>query len=145
MPPEPDFDGVNLPYGRDGEDYVQSVARLMVMPAEKGCEVKHKTYVDGSFYIETEQCVHGVWKPGGINATRAPLYGFVIANTGITIQFPSEVIREAIRRCLGRYVEETDGDNPTRGRLIDFQSLIRLGGEMKGQRFIREAVQARAV
>ena len=140
--PTPDF-GPDKKYGDDGDLYQELVGRLMAMPREQGCEKKRKRRCDLEFYIETEQRPRGgEWKAGGINAPGTPvLYSFLIADTGVTIPFPTEILREAVRRRLGRDAKESDGDNPTRGRCVDLQTLLALAQKLSGMRIVRATAQ----
>ena len=122
-----------LAYGKDGEAYARHVGEALAA-GEQRAEVKRKSRKDLGFYIETEQNARnrGQWKQGGINATPAEFYAYVIADTGILVVLPTTTVRRAVESGLGRPAQEADGDNPTRGRLIHLQALLTLAPEYDG-------------
>ena len=115
----PDWD-IDRSYGEAGE---QSFRRLMGLDRER-FEVKRKRYRDDKFYVETHQLIRGASKyvPSGINTTRAEYWAYMIADTGVTVLFPTAALRSAARSA--ETVSEDDGDNPTRGRLVSLQSVV---------------------
>ncbi len=119
---QPEWD-IDLSYGAEGE---KTVAGLLGLGGQ--CvEVKHKRRLDMGFYVETWQSpgASGDYKPSGINVTRADVWAYVIGDTGVVVLVPTVVLRAAARGC--REVEETDGDNPTKGRLVSFMEILRGG------------------
>jgi hypothetical protein len=121
---EPRFD-LDLPYGKQAE---LQIAEFLDWIADGNgrVEVKHKRYLDHVLYIEThcDKGRTGCYQPSGINVTTAQLWVFVIADTGVHIAIPTELLRIMVADSSSRPVEERDGSCPTRGVLIDFCVLL---------------------
>ncbi len=91
--------------------------------------MKRKRYLDSEFYVELRQDPGGTgtrWKPSGLSVTEAEFWVYVIADTGLMLWFPTEYLRWVIREEYGHEREETDGDNPTAGRLLRANLLLDL-------------------
>jgi hypothetical protein len=118
--PTPDWD-LDVEYGEDGErDVAEWVAGLV-----GSHEVKRKSREDLFFYIELEHNPFGRgWEPSGISTSVAKYVDVVINDTGIILAVPRERLLELIDLHLGRAVEETDGDCPTRGLLVSLADVI---------------------
>lgn len=121
---EPDFNG-DRAYGEAAEE---TVRELLDMSAA-AIEVKRKRRADWAFYVETAQSPLGTddYKKSGINTTQAEYWAYAIAETGIVVFIPIDRLRRAARDS--REVEESDGDNPTKGRLVDKSTLFRSDDE----------------
>jgi len=121
---EPRFD-LDLPYGKQGElqlaDFLNRIA-----DGNGRVEVKHKRYLDHKLYIEThcDKGRSGVFQPSGINVTTAHVWAFVIGDSGIHVAIPTDLLRCMAADTSSRFVEEFDGNCPTRGVLIDFCVLL---------------------
>jgi hypothetical protein len=122
-----DFDITN-PYGLEGEELVRRYGEMM-QAGEAFCEVKRKTHRDWKLYVEREQkTAHGEGpvKPSGIMATDAPLFAYVLADTGIVIVFPTNLLRDASRRPIGTAASQLKQHqgNPTKGRLLGLDQIL---------------------
>ncbi len=116
---QPDWDGDRL-WGEEGEQYIRDLI-------DRPWEAKRKSYIDSSFYVELEQDPGATgqhWKPSGLVTTKAENMFFVVAETGIIVIFPTVLLRAAISRNLGKNAAETDGDCPTRGKLLDLDQVL---------------------
>jgi hypothetical protein len=89
-------------------------------------EVKHKRRSDDWLYVEQEHRPPGAteYRPSGISASEAELWAYSIGDTGAVIFVPTFALRSAIAAGYGRPVEETDGDCPTRGRLLRIATIL---------------------
>lgn len=116
---EPRWD-IDLAYGEDGE---ATVADLLGASAAR-VEVKRKRRRDFKFYVETAQSplANDAYQPSGINTSEADYWAFVIADTGIIVCVPRERLRAVA--VSAPQVEERDGDNPTKGRLVSGEDLF---------------------
>lgn len=117
---EPRFD-YDLAYGLEGE----RIARFWHAGKR---ETKRKRRLDSEFYIELEQNPRraGMWKPSGLSTSEASYFEYVIGDTGIIVAFPTSLLREAVAKGVGRDCEEYDGDNPTRGRLLNLVEVMQI-------------------
>ena len=88
--------------------------------------MKRKRFIDDKLYVETHQDKRrrGLYEPSGINVTTARLWVFLIDDTGIHIAVPTDVLREAVLDASCVDVAESDGGNPTRGKLLDLHVLL---------------------
>lgn len=86
--------------------------------------------LDSYFYVETHQSprTRDEYKPSGINTTRAAYWAFCIADTNVIVMVPTPVVRQAAKAA--RKVSETDGDNPTKGRLTTFNEFLAAAHEL---------------
>ncbi len=96
---QPDFD-FTLEYGQGGEDLTWQVLH---MPHKSRIEVKRKTYVDDEFYLEVRHDPgrRGRWAPSGLATTKADWYAFVVADTGVILLVPTELLRSRFPGALG--------------------------------------------
>lgn len=121
---EPRFD-LDLPYGKQAE---LQIAEFLDWIADGNgrVEVKHKRYLDHVLYIEThcDKGRRGVWQPSGINVTTAAMWVFVIGETGCHVAIPTDLLRLMVADSSSRPSQETDGNCPTRGVLVDFCVLL---------------------
>lgn len=121
---EPRFD-LDLPYGKQAE---LQIAEFLEWIADGNgrVEVKHKRYLDHKLYIEThcDKGRTGCYQPSGINVTVADVWVFVIADTGVHVAIPTDLLRLMVTDTHSRPAAETDGTCPTRGMLIDFCVLL---------------------
>lgn len=121
---EPRFD-LDCSYGKQGElqiaEFLDWIAR-----GNGRVEVKRKRLLDLEFYVETacDKGRRGNYTPSGINVTTAHAWAFVIADTGIAIIVPTEVLREMLDDPSARDRAERDGSCPTKGRLINLGALL---------------------
>lgn len=123
----PDFD-FDLVYGEAGERYAREVLGW-VLAENARVEIKRKRRLDDWLYVELRQNAHrSGWKDSGLNVTTAQFWGFVVGETGVILYFPTDLLRRAVARGEGRDAEETDGDNPTQGRLLRASRLIQIAG-----------------
>lgn len=117
---EPRWD-LDRGWGENGEAIVRALSA-------KRIEVKRKRrYLDDWLYVELEQDFGGFgenWKPSGLAINESDYYAFVVGTTGVIFFLPSGLLRWAVKKGLGREKEETDGDNPTRGRLFRLGMLL---------------------
>lgn len=116
---EPRWD-IDLDYGSEGEQLVRNVLGL----SNAHVEVKHKRYTDDIFYVETahDPGRQDAYKSSGINTTQAEYWAYVIAETGVVVLMPTGRLKQAARNSPR--AAETDGDCPTRGRLVSLMSLL---------------------
>lgn len=124
---EPRFDH-DYPYGRQGEFLVDDVMAWLAA-GQAQIETKRKRRVDLRLYVECYQNPRrcGTWKPSGINVSTAEYWAYVVADTGCVLFIPRHLLLDAIDHQLGREAQETDGDNPTAGRLIHLGQILALG------------------
>lgn len=121
---EPRFD-LDLKYGQQGEaqlrEFLGWIANGSLL-----VEVKRKRYLDYKIYVEThcDKGRSGVYAPSGINTTESQVWAFVVADTGIHIAIPTEILREAVNESSSRDHQALRGNCPTRGKLIDFTVLL---------------------
>lgn len=115
---EPRFD-LDQEYGEQGEDLVALVRSLFGR-----IETKRKRYGDFRFYVEIAQRPKDSleYKGSGINTSEADYWAYVIADTGVIVMVPREVLKAAAARAPD--AEERDGDNPTKGRLVSVEHLF---------------------
>ena len=128
----PAFD-LDLPYGAAGEELARSVLGW-VLNGHARVEVKRKRRVDGLLYVELMQDPGGTgtrWRQSGLNTTEADLWAYVVADTGVLIVLPTDLLRWAVRTDAGRPCAETDGDNPTQGRLFHIAWLMQAASTWK--------------
>lgn len=118
---QPEFDVVmpdfsrDLVYGEAAEDVVEYLSQARV-------EVKRKRRVDPVFYVETYQAPRGGQVKGsGINTTKADYFAYVIGDTGAIVFLPVSLLKAACRNAERK--NESDGDNPTWGRLVRFSDF----------------------
>lgn len=90
-------------------------------------EVKRKRRLDDMIYVELMQDPGGAgtrWKPSGLNVTDAEWWAFAVGDTRMILFIPTDLLRWAVSTDAGRPCAETDGDNPTEGRLFRVSWLI---------------------
>lgn len=123
---EPRFD-LDLAYGQEAEkDAANFFSAFVNSKGRFKAEVKRKRIVDEYLYVETH-CDYGrrgLYRPSGINVTTAPLWVFFIADTGIHVAIPTELLRGMLDDTSTKDKEERDGECPTRGKLIHFTTLL---------------------
>ncbi len=125
MAAEPRWD-ITLPYGIRGEEIASGTIRALRDGGVR-IEVKRKRRPDNRFYVELEHDPGrtGRYRPSGLSVSESELWAFVIADTDVVVFVPAVRLRAAIFELgWGSAVEETDGDCPTRGRLLSFGQLI---------------------
>ncbi len=121
---EPRWDR-DLAYGRQGElligGYLEWIAR-----GNGRVEVKRKRRLDAFFYVETacDKGRTGVYEPSGIKVTEADVWAFVIADTGLTLLVPIDLLRASCSHTSAQQVEERDGSCPTKGYLVSFAAML---------------------
>jgi hypothetical protein len=113
-----EFD-IEWTYGRPAELLVGELCGL----ADDGkirLEVKRKRRGDGYFYVELEHDPgrQGTFSPSGLSTSKAEVWAIAVADSGSVFMTPAQHLRTAIERNYGFPAEETDGDCPTRGRLL---------------------------
>jgi hypothetical protein len=121
---EPRFD-IDVAYGGQGE--LQIGEMLDWIAAGNGrVEVKRKRVLDLWFYIETRHDPgrRGEYVPSGMSVTTAPAWAFVIGDLGLSVIFPTDLIREMLDDPSTKDREERDGSCPTKGRLISLAVLL---------------------
>lgn len=122
----------DLPYGEDAQEYVERVVWSTLTAGRVRIEDKRKRRMDNKFYVELQQDPGrmGRYVPSGLSTSEADLWAFVIADTGVVVWVPAVRLRAAVfelgwgARRDGSDYEETDGECPTRGRLLDFNQII---------------------
>jgi len=123
---EPRFD-LDLKYGVEGE---QHIAQLLnwVVNGNHQVEVKRKRLLDLYFYVEThcDKGRRGEYQPSGISVTTASQWFFVLGDSGVTVSFPTDLLRSMISddEAHAKPCEAKDGDCPTRGKLINLAVLL---------------------
>lgn len=123
----PDFD-FDLAYGKTGERVAETAARWFAL-GDPRIEVKRKRRYDDDLYVELEADKGATgqrWEPSGLATTRAHLWAFVVADTGIVLFFPTSLLRWAIENGAGREADSKGGSCPTRGRLLRVSWLIQV-------------------
>lgn len=128
---EPDFD-IDVQYGEQGELMVGELFKQL-LNGHASKEVKRERYRNESLYVECWQrpAWRGTetefpWKPSGLSTTKADYYVFQKPG-GIMFAVPTELLKEVIRRGLGKSVNTNRGDNPTRGYLIRVGDIFPIG------------------
>ena len=121
---EPRFD-IDLPYGQQGELLLKTYLEW-IADGNGRAEVKRKRYLDLEFYVEQfcDKGRRGVYEPSGINVTETELFAYVIADTGIAVCFPSDLVRAAVLHPAARDKECVEGNCPTRGKLVHFAGFL---------------------
>lgn len=121
---EPRFD-IDLKYGVGGEVQVQQLLDWVVS-GNGLVEVKRKRILDLWFFVEThcDKGRHGTYQPSGISVTTASTWFFVLGDSGITVSFPTDVLRAMLNDASVRDKEEMDGLCPTKGKLINLSVLL---------------------
>ena len=129
MPAEPRFD-LDYKYGRQGELQVADFLNWLASGNGR-VEVKRKRILDFELYIETEcdKGRTGYFEPSGINVSEAEAYAFVVADTGISLVIPTQLLKKAIRHRSARPKEERDGSCPTRGFLVNLAAVMAVAKE----------------
>lgn len=119
MTKRPEWD-LDRAYGEEGEDTVRRILEL----AAAQIEIKRKRRCDDIFYVETHQSPYatGTYRPSGANTTTAEYWAYLIANSGIVVLLPTQLLKTAA--LAGEKTQERDGDNPTRGRLVSFTTIL---------------------
>ena len=88
--------------------------------------MKRKRICDLEFYIE-QQCDYGgrgVFVDSGITVTTAHVWAIVIDDAEITVMVPTDLIRQMLDDPTSRRVQCRISDNPTKGTLINFGTLL---------------------
>jgi len=121
---EPRFD-IDVSYGGQGE--LQIGEFLTWIAAGNGrVEVKRKRYLDLNFYVET-QCDkgrRGEYAPSGISVSTASAWAFVIGDLGLSLIFPTDLLRQMLDDPSTKDTEERDGSCPTKGKLVSLAVLL---------------------
>jgi hypothetical protein len=114
----PDWD-IKLAEGDIGESLVASILTGTI-------EVKRKSYRDTKLYVELEHDPGrtGNYIPSGLNNNTADNWAFVVDDTRVVVFVPADRLRRYIDAGKGVPKEETDGDCPTRGILVDLGLLL---------------------
>lgn len=121
---EPRWD-VDFAYGRRAEPAIQRLLTWIATGNGKA-EIKRKRYLDDSFYVETH-CNYGrrgEYVPSGISTTRSVVWAYLIAETGCVVVFPVVHLRAMLTHPSTTDKAEDDGENPTRGRLINLRAMM---------------------
>ena len=122
---EPRFDR-DYAYGRQGELLVGDMLAAL-RDGQGRVEIKRKRRLDPQIYVELEQDPGGTglrWKPSGLNVTDAEWWAYDVGGTGLAIFLPTGLLRWAVGTDGGTPKRETDGDNPTHGRLFHTSWLM---------------------
>lgn len=128
----PEYDN-DEEYGEDGERIAREVLGWTLTRSPR-VEVKRKRRLDDWLYVELLQdpgATGRCWKQSGLNITTADLWAYVVADSGVLLYFPTDLLRWAIRTDAGKPCAETDGDNPTEGRLLRVSWLIQATEQWK--------------
>lgn len=138
---EPRFD-LDLNYGRQAE---ARLAEFFDWIAEgKGrVEVKRKRIIDLSIYVE-ESCDKGRtgrFAPSGISVTTAHVWAFAIADTGIMMVIPTQLLKESLSHPSVKDKAETDGSCPTRGKLVHLRAIFDTYMRSSGQADVTACAQ----
>jgi hypothetical protein len=122
---EPRFDH-DYAYGQQGEFLIGDAIKSLG-DGQGRVEVKRKRRLDDMIYVELMQDPGGAgtrWKPSGLNVTDAEWWAFAVGDTRMILFIPTDLLRWAVSTDAGRPCAETDGDNPTEGRLFRVSWLI---------------------
>jgi hypothetical protein len=121
---EPRFD-LDYSYGVQGELQIGTLL-TWIASGNGQVEVKRKRYLDLDFYIEThcDKGRRGQWQPSGISVTTAAAWAFVIGDTDVAVIIPTEQVRAMLTDPSSFDRAETDGECPTRGKLISLAALL---------------------
>lgn len=121
---EPRFD-IDLPYGQQGELQVGTYLEW-IAGGNGRVEVKRKRRTDLQFYVETscDKGRRGQYQPSGIHATEADAWAFVVADTGITVIVPTDLLKATLLHRSVRAKAEDDGECPTQGLLVHFAAIL---------------------
>jgi hypothetical protein len=122
---EPRFDH-DYSYGRQGELLIGD-AMTALREGQARVEVKRKRRHDDWLYVELMQDPGGAgtrWKDSGLNVTGAEWWAYVIGSSGMLLFIPTDLLRWAVSTDAGKPCAETDGDNPTEGRLFRVSWLM---------------------
>lgn len=121
---EPRFD-VDLEYGRGGEEQIFELFKS-IAAGNGRVEVKRKRVLDFKFYCEThaDNGRNGDYKPSGISTTKSDTWAVVFGDTGYGILVPTRELKSMLTDPTSRDAFETDGDCPTKGKLIDLTTLL---------------------
>ena len=116
-----DFD-LDYSYGVAGEQLVNQL-----LTGGKTVEVKRdRRWKDtGNLFIETEYWSnkHNAWVPGGIRATKAEYWAFVLEELVVIVPV------EKLQIALGAYgwpIENKKEPNPSKGYLLRVEELLRV-------------------
>lgn len=121
---EPRFDR-DYSYGRQGELQIDTFLNW-IATGNGQVEVKRKRYLDLNFYVETSHDPGrtGNYVPSGISVSTALMYAYVIGDTGISVQIPTDELRAMLDDSSTKECEERDGSCPTRGKLVSLAVLL---------------------
>jgi hypothetical protein len=118
----PDFD-LDYQAGRQGELLVADVLR-QIANGDARIEVKTERYANWFVFVEVQQKPRGCdWRPSGIATTSAEYWAFVKPN-GCIILAQTEELRKHIAKSQLVGGGE-NGDNPTRGVLVNVALLVK--------------------
>jgi hypothetical protein len=123
---QPEWD-IDRETGEVGEDTVRALL------GNHNFEVKRKSRVDDTLYIELEQDpgAKDCWQPSGLNVTKAEYWAFVVNDTGVVLFFPTALLKRVVPEfaCRMTRTDPTkENPNPTRGALIRAAYLIQQAG-----------------
>jgi hypothetical protein len=121
---EPRFDR-DLTYGKQGELLIGTFLEW-IANGNGRVEVKRKRYLDLDFYIEThcDKGKTGEYTLSGISVTTAEMWAFVIGESGISVMVPTVELRLMLEDPSTRDRSESDGNCPTRGKLVNLGALL---------------------
>lgn len=120
---------IDMARGAQGELWVSDVVTML---AQKSGEIEVKTdfrFAETKrFYVEREcRGRDGVWRPSGLNATKARLWAIKLADLPGCLIIDTDWMRRAVARAAQHpknLVECKYGANPTRGVLVFWQHLL---------------------
>jgi len=136
---------VKFQYGKHAEWYSKMVWEH-ILESSPEIEVKRESRENGDFYIETEQDPGrtGTFKPSGITQTATSYWIEALGNTGIIVGIPTWILRRAVESKYGKELNFTEGDNPTKGRLMSLKNIVEsMDADKKASRCIHQEAPAK--
>jgi len=122
--PVPEYD-IDYEYGRQGELQIMELLDW-IANGDGRVEVKTKRALDLVFYVETscDKQRRGCYQPSGISTTKAHAWVFNIADTGLSVVIPTDLIRRMLDDPTTKDKNCPRGDYPTRGKLINLGATL---------------------
>jgi hypothetical protein len=120
---QPDWD-FDREIGSQAEMWVSSLREAL-----KGgtVEVKHDTRAmqTGNLYVEYECRRGGIYRPSGIQTTKADVWVFVVLESKIALVIETQELKRLCAQPGIRIAEERDGSHPTKGYLVPMVYIVR--------------------
>lgn len=120
---------LDMKRGKQGELFVSDIRDAFASGTSR-IEVKtdFRFFESMRFYIETEcRGRDGVWRPSGLNVTRAQLWAIVLGNLPGMMIFDTDWLRRAVAVSAGmsgsNILSCDYGENPTKGVVVTLHHL----------------------